>query len=165
MQYFTNLLTGHIKLTSAINCTNVFVCNQMVFIMKKTILTGILAIFACMAANASDGAYWQTETYTMRERFTADTISYYDDAYVSPRQIATTRPQACARVSSSMDVRPCIVRSAKTMDKPVQVKTHTEIIDHYQLYQPVVQYVPTGTYTQHRIIWHPRSTCNNCHGE
>lgn len=44
--------------------------------------------------------------------------------------------------------------------KPVRVKTYTEVIDHYQIYQPVTVYQPAGTYSERRI--EPVKKCNRC---
>lgn len=130
--------------------------------MKKAILFGLFAIFAG-AANASDGTYWETETFTTNETFHIDTVTYYDDAYVAPRRVALPRadtPKTCDRVASSIDVRPCAARAGK----PVRVKTFTEVIDHYQVYQPVTVYQPVGTYSTRRVIEAAHPTCNKCRG-
>lgn len=127
--------------------------------MKKTILFGVMAMIVAGTANASDGAYWENETFNVREKINIDSVSYYDDAYVAPRGEIATAP-TCGRVRSSLDVRPCDKRIAE----PVRVKTYTEVIDHYQVYQPVVQYVPAGTYSQRRIINAPAPRCNRCNG-
>ncbi len=130
--------------------------------MKKTILFGAMAIIVAGAANASDGVYYETETFTTNEIFKTDTVTYYDDAYIAPRMVETHASvvPTCGRVKSSMDVRPCAQRSAE----PVRVKTHTEVIDHYQVYQPVVEYIPAGTYQTRRIINAPTPRCNRCNG-
>lgn len=133
--------------------------------MKKIILFGIFVMLTAGAAMASDGVYWETETLNTYETFNIDTITYYDDAYIeTPRPIVAARAprtQNCERVASSIDVRPCTART--NAPAPVRVKTHTEVIDHYQVYQPVVQYIPAGTYSERRIIEHPRP-CNRCNG-
>lgn len=124
--------------------------------MKKAILFGLFAIFVG-AANASDGTYWETETFTTNEILRTDTVTYYDDAYVAPRPIAqrVVKPKTCDRVASSIDVRPC----PRAAEKPVRVKTFTEVIDHYQVYQPVTVYKPVGTYSTRRVIEAPRPCC------
>ncbi|MCL2748486.1 MAG: hypothetical protein FWE50_00200 [Alphaproteobacteria bacterium] len=38
----------------------------------------------------------------------------------------------------------------------VMVKTHTEVVDHYQTYRPVTVYQPAGTYSERRTV------CNYC---
>lgn len=135
--------------------------------MKKVILTCLLGAIFCVSANASDGGYYtETETYTNNVSFNFDTITYYDDAYrPMPTKAAPVRNiRPCTgRVASSADLaRPCPVAAGE----PVRVKTHTEVIDHYQVYQPVVHYVPAGTYSQRRIIDTPapRPRCNRCNG-
>ena len=52
--------------------------------------------------------------------------------------------------------RPC----AQKVAEPVRVKTHTEVIDHYQVYQPVTVYKPMGTQIQRRVV--PVVHCNKC---
>lgn len=99
--------------------------------MKKTLLGVFGALFACSAAMAY--TYTETEIITTYERF----------------NVETQCGRGCAkRFASSLDVRPC---ARKAM--PVRVKTHTEVIDHYQIYQPVVFYAPMGTEFQHRVIY------------
>ena len=98
--------------------------------MKKTLLVALGALFVCGAAMAY--TYTETETITTYERF----------------GIETQCGQGCAkRFVSSRDVKPCAKKA-----QPVRVKTHTEIIDHYQVYQPVTIYKPMGTEIQRRVI-------------
>ena len=130
--------------------------------MKKLILFQMLGIMICMTAHASDGLYVQDETYTVRESLRAETVSYYDDAYIAPQRVAIKQAKKCAPVASSINVRPCDVRSAHAVGTPIRVKTYSEVIDHYQVYQPVVQYVPAGTYSQRRIFQASQPTCKKC---
>ena len=104
--------------------------------MKKTILTSLFAAMVTVAANASDGGlYSETETYTNRVR-------YNTTEYAAP----------VARVSAP-------VATCNSCAQPVRVKTHTEVIDHYQVYRPVTVYEPAGTYAERRVV---RNTCNRC---
>ena len=104
--------------------------------MKKVILTSVLAIVVCGTANASDGGvYYETETVTKNTSMNIDTATY-----VAPRQAVVTR-------------RPC---TRKPVAAPVRVKTYTEVIDHYQVYQPVTIYQPVGTYSERRVVESPR---------
>lgn len=125
--------------------------------MKKIFLSTVLGIMFCVAANASDGGFYtETETYTNNVSFNIETVSYYDAPVVR-----TTTP-CKARVASSADLgRPC--RAAAPAMEPVRVKTYTEVIDHYQVYQPVVKYVPAGTYSTRRVIENAQP-CNKCNG-
>ena len=59
------------------------------------------------------------------------------------------------RVQKSVS-RPC----AKKVAEPVLVKTHTEIVDHYQVYQPVTQYQMVGTQVRRRVV--PAKPCGKC---
>lgn len=104
--------------------------------MKKTILTSLFAAMVTVAANASDGGlYAETETYTNRVRYNAT-------EYAAP----VARPVAP-------------VATCNSCAQPVRVKTHTEVIDHYQVYRPVTVYEPAGTYAERRVV---RNTCNRC---
>lgn len=103
--------------------------------MKKTILTSLFAAMVSVAANASDGGvYSETETYTNRVRY--NTVEY-----TAPVQ------------------RVAPVATCNSCAGPVRVKTHTEVIDHYQVYRPVTVYEPAGTYAERRVV---RNTCNRC---
>ena len=107
--------------------------------MKKTILTSLFAAMVCATANASDGGlYTETETYTNRVRYNTSTVTY----------AAPAQPAVAAA--------PC-----NSCAQPVRVKTHTEVIDHYQVYRPVTVYEPAGTYSERRVV---RNTCNRCNG-
>ena len=94
--------------------------------MKKIMLVGLLAMFAVSPAMA-DGVYTETETVTTWERVSA-----------CPKAI---------RYNTVRDVKPCAKKA-----QPVRVKTHTEVIDHYQVYQPVTVYKPMGTEVHRRVI-------------
>ncbi len=121
--------------------------------MKKLTIC-ILSILACYGAYA-DGYYTETEHYETFETFNFETITYSNDSHVAPRN---TSGECGQRFASSLDVRPCSKPAA-----PVHVKTHTEVIDHYQVYQPVTVYQPAGEYTTRRVITTPRK-CNRCNG-
>lgn len=126
--------------------------------MTKSIFLGFLAIFLCTGAMASDGGiYTETENYTNHVKYDFNTVTYYNDAYVAPRAAVKTSRPCNARAASSLDVaRPCPVAAAA----PVRVKTYSEVIDHYQVYQPVTVYQPIGEYTTRRVIEAPR--CKHC---
>lgn len=98
--------------------------------MKKVIFASLFAIALCGGANASDGGvYYETQTVTKNVSLNIDTTTY-----------------GAPRVAVA---RPCTRNAATT---PVRVKTYTEVIDHYQVYQPVTVYKPVGTYAQRRVI-------------
>ena len=89
-----------------------------------------------VSANASDGgAYIETETYTNH-------ISYN----AAPVYVNETAPAVVSR--------PC------ANAQPVRVKTHTEVIDHYQVYRPVTVYKPAGTYAERRVV--AKEPCSRC---
>lgn len=102
---------------------------QKVFVMKKVFFIFLSGII--MAGTALAGVkYTETETVTIVERF-----------YNAPR-------------ARNVTPRPC----KRKVAEPVRVKTHTEVIDHYQVYQPVTTYKPVGTEIQRRVV--PAKTCN-----
>ncbi len=96
--------------------------------MKKILLMCIFSVFVFGAAFANV-TYTETETVTTWERVSFD------------------RPCGCADARPMPKKKPCPKVAA-----PVRVKTHTEVIDHYQLYQPVTVYKPVGTEIQRRIV-------------
>ena len=106
--------------------------------MKKVVLFGLLAALVSVSAYASDGGvYVETETFSNHVKVNneAVVVNEYAPAVV-------TRP--CARAA-----------------EPVRVKTHTEVIDHYQLYRPVTVYQPAGTYSERRVVANP-APCSRC---
>lgn len=138
--------------------------------MKKAIFFGVFAGILGICANASaDGfAYTETETVNTYETIQIDTVTYVDATYVAPRVARATvraeKPAPC-RVASSLDVarKPCGYNApASKKMQPVRVKTYTEVIDHYQVYQPVVTYKPAGEYTTRRYIDAPNPKFGTC---
>ena len=108
--------------------------------MKKLFLASFFVMIFTVPAFA-DGVVTETETVT-----TVEVVEYNYNAprYVSSAQVVPHK-------------RPCAKRNA-----PVRVKTHTEVIDHYQLYQPVTIYQPMGRVSTRRIIRAPQ-VCNKCY--
>ena len=104
--------------------------------MKKTLLSSLLAMVVSTVAIASDGGiYQETETMTTRVRYNTT--------------VATVPVRSeCGYVANVKCARPA---PRPVSAAPVRVKTHTEVIDHYQLYRPVVNYVPAGTYSERRV--------------
>lgn len=113
--------------------------------MKKLFLGFIFAGAICSNAFA----YQETETYTVREKLTIDTVSYTNRAYVAPKKAHYKND--CHRVASSIEV-PRNSCGCQMAAKPVKVKTYTEVINHYQVYKPVTKYVPAGTFSTRRIV-------------
>ena len=106
--------------------------------MKKMFF--VLLAGALLGNSAIAGMeYHQTEDIEIIEQ-----VTVVENVYHTPR------------VHSAV-VRPCANRVAE----PVRVKTHTEVIDHYQVYQPVTVYKPMGTQIQRRVI--PATNCHKCH--
>lgn len=123
--------------------------------MKKLFFASIFAIISVGAAMASDGG-----VYMETSNVYSGTAEYTRAEYVAaPRPTARRvvvghRPCGCNRAS---------VAAVAIAPAPVAVKTYSEVIDHYQVYQPVVSYVPAGTYTTRRVVSNVRQ-CNICGG-
>lgn len=97
----------------------------------KNILFVVFGVFVSGAAMAGV-KITETDTVTIVEKF-----------YVAPK-------------ARNVVARPC----AKQVAEPVRVKTHTEVIDYYQVYQPVTVYKPMGTQIQRRVV--PAKPCGKC---
>ena len=105
--------------------------------MKKIVLSCALAgLIAMPAVACGSDTYTETVTTTSHVKY-----SYVEEKYVAPKVVYVKRP--------------CV----KKVAKPVYVKTHTEIVDHYQIYQPVYQ--PVGVYTESRIV--EAQPCGSCY--
>lgn len=134
--------------------------------MKKIFVLWLIIGVAGFCANAAQAGYTTTETVNTYEKLTIDTVKYIDGNYVAPK-CARAVKSPC-RAASSLDVArggraKCAKNCAKSAHlKPVRVKTYTEVIDHYQIYQPVVTYKPAGTYTTRRYIDAPCPQTGTC---
>ena len=107
--------------------------------MKKLFLASFCAMTFIVPAVA-DGVVTETETVTSVEVLE---YNYTAPRYVSSSQVVPHK-------------RPCAKRNA-----PVRVKTHTEVVNHYQLYQPVTVYKPVGRYVERHIV-PAKSPCDKC---
>ncbi|MDE6481912.1 MAG: hypothetical protein K2L25_03790 [Alphaproteobacteria bacterium] len=117
--------------------------------MKKIIFAGMIFTITCFGANASDGGvYLETSNvYSGTANYTrAQTINTTIETRPASRRVVVGR-------------RPCPCSRAAVAAEPVAVKTHTEVTEHYQVYQPVVEYVPSGTYTRRHVVSNVRP-CN-----
>lgn len=113
--------------------------------MNKLFSAIFMVMVVCGSAVA-DFTYSETETVTVVERI-----------YEAP--IAQPAPKPTSRFVSSRDVvaaRPCDKRAGN----PVRVKTHSEVIDHYQVYQPITVYQPMGRQVERRIVL--AKPCGKC---
>ena len=109
--------------------------------MKKLAFVSILATMVCAGANASDGGVYM------------ETSNVYSGTAQYTRATTTTSTSDASERRVIIGHRPCpCQRAAVAAPAPVAVKTHTEVIDHYQVYQPVVEYVPAGTYTRRHVV-------------
>lgn len=111
--------------------------------MKKLVFASILATTVFAGANASDGGVYieTSNVYSGTAKYTrAVTTTTTTTSEAAPRRVIVGR-------------RPCPCNQATVAaPAPVAVKTHSEVIDHYQVYQPVVEYVPAGTYTRRHVV-------------
>ena len=111
--------------------------------MKKTLLSSLMAAMVAMGAYASDGGvYRETETWTTHVR--------YNISNATTVAAPAAKPQ-CGYIAN-----------VNCGAAPVRVKTHTEVIDHYQVYRPVTVYEPAGVYSERRVI--RNNTCGRCNG-
>lgn len=117
--------------------------------MNKIAICGAFMALATFGADACPCR--ETTTETTYESIQINTVEYTDDTYVTVQKPA--RVAAPCRVKSSIDLasRAGKCNNAPAL-RPIRVKQYTEVIDHYQEYQPVVQYVPAGTHTTRRVI-------------
>ncbi len=131
--------------------------------MKMAFLSVLVALTVAapiVPAAASDMPI-ETETYTSHVKLDIETVTYSNDAYRAPQ---ATTPCGTRRVASSLDLarpcaKPCMRPCARTAaPAPVHVKTHSEVIDYYTVYQPVITYRPAGTYAHRRVV----PACNRC---
>lgn len=134
---------------------------QKGIIMKKALLGSLVALLFASVAVA-DGVVTETETVTTWENVSYEMVAPAVD------NVKTT----CGRFASSADVKPCrkpcnkcnrcakCARIAQPAPQPVRVKTHTEVIDHYQVFQPVTVYQPMGVQVERRVV--PVGSCNRC---
>ncbi len=113
--------------------------------MKKFLFAGLSCLVLCGAAMAGY-SYTETETVTTWERVSFD----------APCNGCAKRAVSSRDVVRPVEKKPC----AKKAAAPVRVKTHTEVIDHYQVYQPVTVYQPMGTEIQRRVV--PVKYCGKC---
>lgn len=113
--------------------------------MKKIILTCVIASLLGTAAYAGGGEVIYRNEYT---------ITTYEVATKKATQ--NKQPYVNRQYAPAKRQRPCPQKTGQ----PISVKTHSEVIDHYQVYQPVTVYEPAGTYTQRRII--ENQPCDRC---
>lgn len=112
--------------------------------MKKILCSVLMSMFVCVAAFA-DVKYTEKEVIT-----TFENVEVLIEKDVQPQRFYSSRD--VVRVKP----RPC----ARRAHQPVRMKTHTEVIDHYQVYQPVTVYKPMGTQIERRIV--PIRSCGKC---
>lgn len=112
--------------------------------MKK-ILFSILVFVSVVGAGFADVRYTESEVVT-----TWENVDVIVEAPVQPQRFYSSRDVVRAKPHS------CAHRAGQ----PVRVKMYTEVIDHYQVYQPVTVYKPMGTQIQRRVV--PVESCGKC---
>lgn len=113
--------------------------------MKKLLSAGLISVFAISTALAK---YTVTETEVLT---TWESVDVVVEENVQPRRFYSSRDVVRA------NQRPC---ARQHVAQPVRVKTYTEVVDHYQVYQPVTVYKPMGTQIERRVV--PVKNCNKC---
>lgn len=108
--------------------------------MKKTLLFGMLVCLASAGAAVADCKYTETENVVVIEQI---------DVVVNENRF--NRPVK--------KYRPAVKRHQKATE-PVKLKTHTEVIEHYQILQPVTVYKPVGTEVKRYVV--PAKRCDSC---
>ena len=112
--------------------------------MKKILCLFLMSVFAC-ATTFADVVYSETEVVS-----TWENVDVVIEESMHPQRFYSSRDVVRS------NFRPCTHNTAE----PVRVKTHTEVIDHYQVYQPVTVYKPMGTQIERRVV--PVKSCNKC---
>lgn len=110
--------------------------------MKKILLFVIFGLVGTFNAFA-DVNFSETETIT-----TWENVTVVSDA--GPVRYRSSRDVA-------MPHRPCMHAAS---NQPVRIKTHSEVVDYYQVYQPVTVYQPMGVQVERRFV--PAHRCNKC---
>lgn len=106
--------------------------------MKKYLLVGVVAGLVSGGAMA-DCAYSESETVTIVE-----TVDFVKTNYQVARPVKEYRP--CMKKQNAV--------------KPIRMKTHTEVVEHYQVLQPVTVYKPAGTEVRRYVV--PAKRCAEC---
>ena len=106
--------------------------------MKKTML---VALLICLGSNSViAGKYTETQTVTVVESIDfVKTQNYFN--------------------SPVKKILPCAEKRQKVAE-PIRLKTHTEVVEHYQVLQPVTVYKPIGTEVRHYVV--PAKRCDKC---
>lgn len=107
--------------------------------MKKSLVVGVVAALFSGVAMA-DYSYTETETVVIVESF----------------DFAKTN--ACLKRPVKKYL-PCASKHQK-LAEPVKLKTHTEVVEHYQVLQPVTVYKPVGTEVKRYVV--PAKRCDKC---
>ncbi len=115
--------------------------------MKKILFVGLIVGIVC-SANASDDGF---ENY-----FIGQTTKSEQPMMVPP---AIREPVVTEYVVKQPVVKKKCSKCSKCQKKQIRVKDYTEVIEHYQVFEPVTIYKPVGTYSERHVI-EPR--CNRC---
>ncbi len=112
--------------------------------MKQFLCAGLMSALIFGGATAN---YVVTETEVVTTWENVDVVvenEFVPRRFHSSRDVVRATPRPCTR----------------QVAQPVRVKTHTEVIDHYQVYQPVTVYKPMGTQIERRVV--PAKNCHRC---
>lgn len=107
--------------------------------MRKYLFAGVCACFVSGVAVA-DCKYMETENVTVIEEF-----DFVQTNHKFNRPIKKYRP---------------VVKKQQKLAEPVKLKTHTEVVEYYQVLQPVTVYKPIGTEVKRYVV--PARHCDRC---
>lgn len=109
--------------------------------MKKTLFAGLIAGIVC-SANASDDGF---ENYFIGQTTKTEPVV----------TVQESREPVVQQYVISINTKKC----SKCQKKQIRIKDYTEVIEHYQVFEPVTIYKPVGTYSERHIV-EPR--CSRC---
>ncbi|MCL2538253.1 MAG: hypothetical protein FWF34_01505 [Alphaproteobacteria bacterium] len=133
--------------------------------MKKLLILPMIAMFAAGSAMASDSGfphdggqsvgYYRTVRTTTQETARVQNIQQQPVYHVTSMQSARSCGCQRANCGQARVAAPCAQRAAA----PVRVHTHSEVINHYAVYQPVTVYQHVGNTSERQVV---RNSCNRC---
>ncbi|MDL2295964.1 hypothetical protein LJC18_04120 [Lachnospiraceae bacterium OttesenSCG-928-E19] len=122
--------------------------------MKKIILTSLIAGLVSVSAYAGGGyVIWENEYTTTTQNVTVTPVES-KTVHTPARAVRPAKRYAPCGTSSVH----CGTPRAQYAGNPVAVKTHSEVIEHYQVYQPVTVYQPAGNFATRTIV----ENCDRC---
>ena len=125
--------------------------------MKNIILTSWIAGLVSVSAYAGGGyVIWENEYTTTTQHVTVTPVES-KTVHTPARAVRPAAPRARNVTCGTSSVH-CGTPRAQYAGNPVAVKTHAEVIEHYQVYQPVTVYQPAGNFATRTIV----ENCDRC---